>query len=219
MSRVLLRILETPQEMEAVEELQRRHRLYREMSLAAGRSEAEVEALESRAWGMRVVHVAPDRAEALRATEAPFMGYQRKMSVLRSDATGGTVPGSFNRSLLRLRTFREYLDDGWALIGAPAEVREGLRRLVLAVDEVAPRGEIQAHHPPVAGRGPVDLDVGQSVLPELHGRVAHRLGRDLAGLLKNAREALVVVPVDFPALEGVHELLAASDDPELGDLS
>ena len=44
------------------------------------------------------------------------MGYQRKMSVLRSDSTGGTVPGSFNRSLLRLRTFREYLDDGWALI-------------------------------------------------------------------------------------------------------
>ena len=56
------------------------------------------------------------------------MGYQRKMSVLRSDSTGGTVPGSFNRSLLRLRTFREYLDDGWALIGTPDEVREGLQK-------------------------------------------------------------------------------------------
>src|SRR5713101_6375010 len=97
--------------------LQRRHRLYRERSLAAGRSDAEVEALESQAWGMRVVHVAPDHEEALRATEAPFMGYQRKMSVLRSEATGGTVPGSFDRSLLRLRSFRDYLDDGWALIG------------------------------------------------------------------------------------------------------
>jgi alkanesulfonate monooxygenase SsuD/methylene tetrahydromethanopterin reductase-like flavin-dependent oxidoreductase (luciferase family) len=86
-----------------------------------------VDALERRAWGMRVVHVAPDHADALRATEAPFMGYQRKMSVLRSDSTGGTVPGSFDRSRLRLRTFREYLDDGWALIGTPDEVREGLQ--------------------------------------------------------------------------------------------
>ena len=110
-----------------IEELQRRHQLYREESLAIGRAEEEITALENRAWGMRVVHVAPDHAEALRAVEGPFMGYQRKMSVLRSDATGGTVPGSFNRSLLRLRTFREYLDDGWALIGTPAEVREGLQ--------------------------------------------------------------------------------------------
>ncbi|HSE05497.1 MAG TPA: LLM class flavin-dependent oxidoreductase, partial [Methylomirabilota bacterium] len=111
-----------------IEELQRRHRLYRELSLAAGRSEAEVEALEERAWGMRVVHVAPDRASALRATEGPFMGYQRKMSVLRSEAAGGTVPGSFDRSLLRLRAFSDYLADGWALIGTAAEVREGLQQ-------------------------------------------------------------------------------------------
>ena len=111
-----------------IEELQRRHQLYREQSLAAGRSEAEVEALENQAWGMRVVHVAPDRDAALRAIEAPFMGYQRKMSVLRSDSTGGTVPGSFDRTLLRLRTFREYLADGWALIGPPDEVREGLQK-------------------------------------------------------------------------------------------
>ncbi|HWM76200.1 MAG TPA: hypothetical protein VNS56_01380, partial [Methylomirabilota bacterium] len=29
---------------------------------------------------------------------------------------------------LRLRAFREYLDDGWALIGTPPEVRDGLER-------------------------------------------------------------------------------------------
>ena len=109
-------------------ELERRHRVYREASLAAGRSEAEIGALERQAWGMRVVHVAPTRDEALRATEAPFMGYQRKMSVLRSDSTGGTVPGSFDRSLLRLRAFHDYLADGWALIGTPHEVRDGLQK-------------------------------------------------------------------------------------------
>jgi alkanesulfonate monooxygenase SsuD/methylene tetrahydromethanopterin reductase-like flavin-dependent oxidoreductase (luciferase family) len=72
--------------------------------------------------------VAPDHDEALRATEGPFMGYQRRMAVLRSDATGGSVPGSFDRSLLRLRAFHEYLDDGWALIGTPAEVTRGLQQ-------------------------------------------------------------------------------------------
>jgi alkanesulfonate monooxygenase SsuD/methylene tetrahydromethanopterin reductase-like flavin-dependent oxidoreductase (luciferase family) len=112
----------------SLDELQRRHHLYREVALAAGRREEEVEGLQRRSWGMRVVHVAPDHDEALRATEAPFMGYQRKMSVLRSEATGGTVPDSFDRSRLRLRSFREYLDDGWALIGTPAEVRDSLRQ-------------------------------------------------------------------------------------------
>src|SRR5262247_3650809 len=72
-----------------VPELQRRHKLYRETALGAGRTEPEVVALERRGWGMRVVHVARDHDAALRATEAPFMGYQRRMSVLRSDATGG----------------------------------------------------------------------------------------------------------------------------------
>jgi alkanesulfonate monooxygenase SsuD/methylene tetrahydromethanopterin reductase-like flavin-dependent oxidoreductase (luciferase family) len=115
-----------------VPELQRRHRLYRETALAAGRSETEVDALQGVSWGMRVVHVAPDRDEALRVTEPPFMGYQRKMAVLRSDATGGSLSDSFDRSLLRLRTFREYLDDGWALIGTPADVRDGLRTYVEA---------------------------------------------------------------------------------------
>src|SRR5499426_2313643 len=115
-----------------VPELQRRHTVYREASLAAGRSEAEVVALERRGWGMRVVHVARDHDAALRATEAPFMGYQRRMSVLRSDATGGSVPSSFDRKLLRLRAFEDYLADGWALIGTPDEVRDGLERYLEA---------------------------------------------------------------------------------------
>ena len=55
------------------------------------------------------------------------MSYQRKMAFLRSNATGGTVPDSFDRSLLRLRAFDEYLADGWALIGTPDEVRDGLQ--------------------------------------------------------------------------------------------
>jgi alkanesulfonate monooxygenase SsuD/methylene tetrahydromethanopterin reductase-like flavin-dependent oxidoreductase (luciferase family) len=108
-------------------ELKRRRHLYRETARAAGRSEAEVDALERLGWGMRVVHVAPDHAEALRATEPPFMSYQRKMARLRSDATGGSVPDSFDRSLLRLRSFGDYLADGWALIGTPAEVRDSLQ--------------------------------------------------------------------------------------------
>jgi alkanesulfonate monooxygenase SsuD/methylene tetrahydromethanopterin reductase-like flavin-dependent oxidoreductase (luciferase family) len=115
-----------------VPELQRRHARYREAALAAGSSEAEVTALQRRSWGMRVVHVARDRAGALRAAEAPFMGYQRRMSVLRSDSTGGSVPGSFDRSLLRLRPFEDYLADGWALIGAVDDVREGLARYLEA---------------------------------------------------------------------------------------
>jgi alkanesulfonate monooxygenase SsuD/methylene tetrahydromethanopterin reductase-like flavin-dependent oxidoreductase (luciferase family) len=81
---------------------------------------------------MRVVHVARDHDEAMRVTEAPFMGYQRRMSVLRSDATGGSVPSSFDRKLLRLRAFEDYLADGWALIGTPDEVRDGLDRYLEA---------------------------------------------------------------------------------------
>jgi alkanesulfonate monooxygenase SsuD/methylene tetrahydromethanopterin reductase-like flavin-dependent oxidoreductase (luciferase family) len=111
-----------------VGELQRRHQVYREAGLGAGRPLSEVEELERRSWGMRVVHVAPDRDEALQAIEAPFMGYQRRMSILRSDSTGGSVPGSFDRSLLRLREFGEYLADGWMLVGTPDEVRDDLQK-------------------------------------------------------------------------------------------
>jgi alkanesulfonate monooxygenase SsuD/methylene tetrahydromethanopterin reductase-like flavin-dependent oxidoreductase (luciferase family) len=97
-----------------VPELQRRRQLYRDTARAAGRTDAEIDAVERRCGGMRVVHIAPDREEALRTTEPPFMGYQRRMAMLRSEATGGNVPNSFDRSLLRLRTFEEYLADGWA---------------------------------------------------------------------------------------------------------
>jgi alkanesulfonate monooxygenase SsuD/methylene tetrahydromethanopterin reductase-like flavin-dependent oxidoreductase (luciferase family) len=110
-----------------VDELRHRQRAYRETALAAGRSAVEIEGLERQSWGMRVVHVAPSHQEALAATEAPFMGYQRKMAILRSEATGGTVPNSFDRTLLRLRPFGEYLDAGWAILGTPDEVRDGLR--------------------------------------------------------------------------------------------
>src|SRR5213078_4127815 len=74
-----------------VPELQRRRRLYRDTARAAGRSDDEIDELERRSGGMRVVHVAPTTEEALRATEPPFMSYQRKMSALRSDTTGGNV--------------------------------------------------------------------------------------------------------------------------------
>jgi alkanesulfonate monooxygenase SsuD/methylene tetrahydromethanopterin reductase-like flavin-dependent oxidoreductase (luciferase family) len=81
---------------------------------------------------MRVVHVAPSHEEALQAIEAPFMGYQHKMAVLRSDSTGGSVPNSFDRSLLRLRSFDEYLATGWTLLGTADEVREGLQQYLEA---------------------------------------------------------------------------------------
>jgi alkanesulfonate monooxygenase SsuD/methylene tetrahydromethanopterin reductase-like flavin-dependent oxidoreductase (luciferase family) len=115
-----------------VDELQRRHELYRELAREAGRSPGEIETLEAQSWGMRVVHVAPSREEALRAIEAPFMGYQQKMAVLRSDSTGGSVPDSFDRSLLRLRSFQEYLATGWTLLGTADEVREGLQQYLEA---------------------------------------------------------------------------------------
>ena len=113
-----------------VPELQRRRQVYRETARAAGRSDAEIDALEARCGGMRVVHVAPTMDDARRATEPPFMGYQRKMSVLRTEHTGGNLPDSFDRSTLRLRDFDEYLKDGWALIGSPDDVREGLQQYV-----------------------------------------------------------------------------------------
>jgi alkanesulfonate monooxygenase SsuD/methylene tetrahydromethanopterin reductase-like flavin-dependent oxidoreductase (luciferase family) len=116
----------------AVDELQRRRRLYREVAREAGRTDTEIDAVQRLEWGMRVVHVAPSRAEALRAAEAPFMGYQRKMAVLRSDSTGGTVPDSFDRRTLRLRPFAEYLETGWTLLGTPDEVREGLQQYLEA---------------------------------------------------------------------------------------
>src|SRR5712664_1798008 len=52
-------------------EVQRRHHLYRETALAAGRTKDEIADLEGRSWLMRAVHIAPDRETALRAAEAP----------------------------------------------------------------------------------------------------------------------------------------------------
>ena len=95
-----------------LDELVRRHAMYRDEARAAGRSEAEIERLTRQSWGMRVVHVSPTRDEALRATEAPFMGYQRRIATLRSEGLGGSLPDSFDRSLVRLRPFRDYLDEG-----------------------------------------------------------------------------------------------------------
>jgi len=115
-----------------IDELQRRRHLYRETARAAGRSDAEIDGLERRSWGMRVVHVAPSRDEALRTIEPPFMSYQRKMAVLRSNSTGGSVPNSFDRTLLRLRPFEEYLATGWTLLGTPNEVRDGLQQYLEA---------------------------------------------------------------------------------------
>src|SRR6185503_1246936 len=54
-----------------LDELVRRRQLYRETARGAGRTDVEIDALERQGWGMRVVHVAPDRDEALRATEPP----------------------------------------------------------------------------------------------------------------------------------------------------
>jgi luciferase family oxidoreductase group 1 len=115
-----------------VEDLRRRRHLYRETARAAGRSTEEIERLERESWGMQVVHVAPARAEAVRTVEGPFMGYQRRLARLRSEGTGGSVPGSFDRSFVRLRPFHEYLANGMAVVGAPEDVAEGLQAYLAA---------------------------------------------------------------------------------------
>src|SRR5947207_6431982 len=109
-------------------EVQRRHGLYRETALSAGHSKDAIEALERKSWLMRAVHIAPDRDAALRASEGPWMSYQRKMSKLRSDSAGGSVPNSFDRSMMKLRPFEDYVKEGWIITGTPDEVRELLER-------------------------------------------------------------------------------------------
>ena len=115
-----------------IAELARRRSVYREEALSAERSESEIDGVEQQAWGMRVVHIAESREEALRLTEAPFMGYQQRMARLRSEGTGGSIPNSFDRTYVRLRPFLDYMKDGLALIGTPDEVRDGLRQYVEA---------------------------------------------------------------------------------------
>ena len=113
-----------------LDELCQRHQIYRDVALASGHTPDEIDRLQGLSWVMRVVHVAASRDDAIRATEAPFMGYQRRMSVLRSDSTGGSIASSFDRSLLRLRPFRDYLDNGWLMVGSPDEITAELRAFV-----------------------------------------------------------------------------------------
>jgi alkanesulfonate monooxygenase SsuD/methylene tetrahydromethanopterin reductase-like flavin-dependent oxidoreductase (luciferase family) len=113
-------------------ELQRRHAAYRDTALAAGQSTETVEDLMSRAWGMRVVHVAADHATAVRTVEAPFMSYQRQLAMRRNEGVGARLPNSFDGSLLRLRPFSDYLDEGLAAIGGPDEVVDSLGRYIEA---------------------------------------------------------------------------------------
>ena len=112
-----------------IEELQRRHQLYREESLAIGRAEAEIAALERPRVGdaRRPRGARPCRGACARSRARSWATSARCRSCAPIPPAA-RVPSSFNRSLLRLRTFREYLDDGWALIGTPAEVREGLQK-------------------------------------------------------------------------------------------
>ena len=126
-----------------VAELQRRHKLYRETALAAGRAESEIASLERQAWGMRVVHVARDHDEALSATEAPFMGYQRRMSALRSDGRGAgrsePLPG---RHRIRARSAADGV--AGALDRARARVDAPLRRRGRAQARTRPLGPLTA---------------------------------------------------------------------------
>jgi alkanesulfonate monooxygenase SsuD/methylene tetrahydromethanopterin reductase-like flavin-dependent oxidoreductase (luciferase family) len=108
-------------------EVQARHHVYRETALAGGHAREAIDDRQRRSWLMRVVHVAPDREAALRAAEAPWMSYQGKMSKLRSDSAGGSVPNSFDRSMMKLRAFEDYLVD-WLVVGTPDEVGERLQR-------------------------------------------------------------------------------------------
>ena len=55
------------------------------------------------------------------------MDYQERLARLRSEGAGGGLPDSFDRAFVRLRPFSDYLQSGVALIGAPDEVRQGLR--------------------------------------------------------------------------------------------
>jgi alkanesulfonate monooxygenase SsuD/methylene tetrahydromethanopterin reductase-like flavin-dependent oxidoreductase (luciferase family) len=65
-----------------VADLQSRRKIYREEARAAGHSEADIDEAERQSWGMRVVHVARSREEALRVTEAPFTRWQARLSIL-----------------------------------------------------------------------------------------------------------------------------------------
>ncbi len=158
------------------DELRRRHQLYRDEAQAAGRTEAEIEMLERQSWGMRVVHVGPTREEALRAAEAPFMGYQRRIAELRSESLGGGVPGSFDRSMVRLRPYRDYLDEGLAYIGSPDDVGQGMEEYL---DATGYRRVLLLMAIPGLDTAPAQRSMrlfSEIVAPALN-RVAHRAER------------------------------------------
>ena len=69
--------------------------------------------------------MAPDSYEV--SGEGP-QDFARFLATSRADGKAIAELGEQLNQLLRLRTFSEYLADGWALIGAPAEVRDGLQQ-------------------------------------------------------------------------------------------
>lgn len=109
-------------------ELRRRREAFRTEALAAGHSEGAVQELLDRSWGMRVVHVAPDRATAVAATRAPFMGYQERLVGRRAVESRVGARDERGQSVTPARPFEEYLDTGMVILGSPDEVVDGLGR-------------------------------------------------------------------------------------------
>ncbi|MFN8557981.1 MAG: LLM class flavin-dependent oxidoreductase [Dehalococcoidia bacterium] len=62
------------------------------------------------------------------AARGPFMAYQALLANRHAGDTAGPAPATFDRSLLRLRPFEEYLDQRMAIFGGPDEVVDGLGR-------------------------------------------------------------------------------------------
>jgi len=94
---------------------------------AAGRSLPEIEALEARSWGCGWCTWRPITTRRC-APRGPVHGLPAAHGGAALGRTGARYPDRSDRSLLRLRAFREYLDDGWALIGTPAGVTRGLQQ-------------------------------------------------------------------------------------------
>jgi alkanesulfonate monooxygenase SsuD/methylene tetrahydromethanopterin reductase-like flavin-dependent oxidoreductase (luciferase family) len=102
------------------DELRRRRDAYYEAALERGRGIESVDLLWDQSWGMRCVHVAPDRATALAAVRRPFMAYQERL------AERANVRERLSHA--RLQPFEAYLESGRAIFGSPDEVVEGLGR-------------------------------------------------------------------------------------------
>ena len=116
-----------------VPELVRRHDRYREEALASGHPPADVADRQARSWGMRVVHVAEDRAAAQASGQAAFMLYQQALEHRRQERLEQNAASqSFDPALIRLRPFEEYLADNLAAFGSPDEVTDALGRYLEA---------------------------------------------------------------------------------------